>query len=45
MTKNEIAIPSENDIISTSNVNFVKCNFDVKFSTRIGRMEASPRTK
>lgn len=42
MTKNQV-VPYEN--ISTSNVNFVKGNFDVIFSTKIGRMEASLHTK
>lgn len=44
MTKNQV-VPSENDVISTSNVNFVKCNVDAIFSTKIGRMEASSLTK
>lgn len=45
MTKNQVVVPSRNDIISTSDVNFVKCNFDAMFSNKMSRIEASPHTK
>lgn len=45
MTQNQVAFPSENDVISTSNVYFVKCNFDAIFSGKIDRVEAPPHIK
>lgn len=44
-TQNQVAFPSENDMISTSNAYFVKSNLDAVFSAEVDRVEASPHIK